>query len=98
MNMLQVGELIFIAAVLAVMCVVEKKDPENARRVLYWAFVGSMGAVVPFAVIETLSAFGVCLFDVAWAFTPLNVMSGMCAAYLVVLSSRKLFGIVDTSK
>ncbi|MDE7218570.1 MAG: hypothetical protein K2O45_02955 [Oscillospiraceae bacterium] len=98
MNFFQVCEVIFIVAMLAVMGGMEKKSPDEARRIQYWAFVGSLGTIVPLVCIEALSAFGLHLFDVNWTFTPLNIMSGMCVVYLVVMSGKKLFGIVDTSK
>lgn len=98
MNFWKVCEICFIAVTLAAIGVTEKRDREKTRHMLYWAFVGSIGCVLPLACIEVLSAFGFHFFDVNWAFTPLDGMFSMCAVSMVVMSGRKLFGIVDTSK
>ena len=98
MNFWKVCEICFIVVTLASIGAAEKRDPEKMRHILYWAFVGSVGCALPLACIETLSAFGFQFFDVNWAFTPLDGMFCMCAVSLVVMSGRKLFGIIDTSK
>lgn len=94
MDTWKIIEAVFIIGVMAALCRVERKDPEQARRVLANSFVWTVGAASPFALIELLSVFGVRLLDAPWVITPLD---GMCAAALLalfVLSGRKLFGFV----
>lgn len=96
MNIWALSEAAFFLGTLAVMYRAGKKQPERTQKALMQAFPGFLALVTPFALIETLSAFGISLFDAAWAFTPLNILTAMCALFLVVLGGGKLFGIVDT--
>ncbi len=94
MEIWKIAETVFIIAVMAVLCRMEKKDPERTRGVLANAFVWTMGVAVPFALIELLSAFGFRLFDVPWAIGPLDAMGAAALIALLVLSGEKLFGVI----
>lgn len=94
MEIWKIGEAVFIISVMAVLCWMEKKDPERTRSVLANTFVWTMGAAVPFALIELLSALGVSLFDVPWTIGPLDAMGTIALIALLVLSGKKLFSII----
>ena len=94
MDIWKIAEAAFAIAMLAVLWRLEKKDMDQARSVLANAFVWTVGIATPLALIELLSSFGISLFDVSWAFTPLDVMSAAAMMALLVLSGKKLFGII----
>ena len=94
MNIWRIAEAVFIIAMLITLWRLEKKDLAQARSVLANAFVWTVGIGTPFALIELLSAFGVHLFDVPWALTPLDGMFAAAFMALLVLTGKKLFGII----
>lgn len=94
MDIWKVAETAFIIVMLIVLWQLEKKDLDRARSVLANAFVWTVGVGTPFALIELLSAFGVHLFDVPWAFTPLDFMSVTAMMALLVMTGKKLMGFI----
>lgn len=94
MNIWKIAKAAFIIVMLVILWRLEKKDKDQTRRVLANAFDWTIGMATPFALIELLSAFGLRLFDVPWALTPLDVMSYAAMMALLVLSGKKLLGFI----
>ena len=94
MNIWKIAEAVFTIAMLIALWQLEKKDLDRARSVLANAFVWTLGVATPLAFIEMLSAFGVHLFDVPWALTPLDAMSTAAVMALLVMSGKKLMGFI----
>ena len=94
MNIWKIAEAVFTIAMLIALERLKKKDLDQARSVLANAFVWTVGVWTPLALIELLSAFGVHLFDVPWALTPLDAMSTAAVMALLVMSGKKLMGFI----
>ena len=94
MDIWKVAETAFIIVMLIALGRLEKTDRDRARSVLANAFVWTVGVWTPLALIELLSAFGVHLFDVPWALTPLDAMSTAAVMALLVMSGKKLMGFI----
>ena len=94
MDIWKVAETAFIIVMLIALGRLEKTDRDRARSVLANAFVWTLGVATPLAFIEMLSAFGVHLFDVPWALTPLDAMSTAAVMALLVMSGKKLMGFI----
>ena len=95
MDIWRVAQAAFIIFMLIALWRLEKKDMAQARSVLANAFVWTVGIGTPFALIELLSAFGVHLFDVSWALTPLDFMSIAVMMALLLMSGKKMFGFIS---
>ena len=96
MDIWKVAEAAFIIIMLIALGRLEKMDRDRARSVLANAFVWTVGVWTPLAFIELLSAFGVHLLDVPWALTPLDAMSAAAMMALLVMSGKKLMGVIST--
>ena len=94
MDIWKVAEAAFIIIMLIVLWRLKEKDLAQARSVLANSFVWTLGLATPFALIELLSSFGISLFDVSWALTPLDFMSAAAVMALLVMSGKKLFGVI----
>ena len=85
MDIWKVAQVAFIIIMVIALWQLEKKDLDRARSVLANAFVWTLGVATPLAFIEMLSAFGVSMCDVPWAFTPLDFMSATAMMALLVI-------------
>lgn len=94
MDIWKVAQVAFIIIMVIALWQLEKKDLDRARSVLANAFVWTLGVATPLAFIEMLSAFGVSMCDVPWAFTPLDFMSVTAMMALLVMTGKKLMGFI----